>query len=876
MAYCAKSVLAVAAAGLLLATAVSASAQQAGVASAVNPDALTQPPQQTDRTLVVGHDVVFNEKITTGGEGQAQLLMLDQSGLTIAPNSELVIDKFVYNPDTDTGEMALSLTRGLVRFVGGRLSKSGSASISTPVATMGVRGGIALVDVVSPDVVDVTLLYGDAVKGVTNDGRPFSLRRRGYFTRIETGLGASPPQPSPTAALAGALARLQGRANASGGAGEKPTDEGAQEALGESVDAVAELEPDLDFQIDAIEGDVNLFLGGVDPEGGAGEIEINDNRFNETVLGFGQTMVGGGRFTTGTRSLTVLAPLAEGAVADPQIGVFSPNNFAPGTDLFAVLSDGGQVLAAIAGDGPLNFSLNGIGDPDAVPNIFNAADDTLFLSSSTFNATAAAAIAAQNIQGVGFFNTDLTSANFDGVSGTRITLTGGTPLTALPQGQSFFEPNGDSRTTGLLPFSSAGQFQLPIQGVDPAETRTINPENITQTPVIVDWTNRKFLYVGSIFQGNDGLGGEGVTAIQAAVGTVVGGDGEQVQLVGGNVGSTHIDLNGEAQHLLHAGVVDGTPLGDPGTGLAVSLDGNRGILEGNDGLGGRQDPTRENVHTFGAETGAINIGNPGVGEVTEQLFVGVIAENQFGQLENLVSDPDAIGGLGSLTINRDKREMFANYVVRNEVGQNITLQTNLNRGVFFNNDLFAIAESSPSGAAFLEGEAPAVVLISGEAIGAPNPCECAFLHWGFTAIGQNLPGEENNLVSNIGAFFAGTPTPDIQMPISGGAAYAGSAYGTLATPGVQPVLASGAFNLNVDFATGISTGDMNLAQENFAIVGVHSPGNSKLTVDYIRGAQIVGEGKGAFFGNQAANVAATININDGAGTRAAGIVVGEK
>lgn len=876
MAYCAKSVLAVTAAGLLLAAGVSASAQQAGVASAVNPDALTQPPQQANRTLVVGHDVVFNEKITTGNEGQAQLLMLDQSGLTIAPNSELVIDKFVYNPDANTGEMALSLTRGLVRFVGGRLSKSGSASISTPVATMGVRGGIALVDVVSPNVVDVTLLYGDGVKGVTKDGRPFSLRRRGYFTRIEAGLGASAPQPSPTAALAGALARLQGRANASGGAGDKPTEEGAQDALGEAVDAVAEIEPDLDFQIDAIEGEVNLFLGGVDPEGGAGEVDVNNNRFAETVLGFGQAMVGGGRFTAGTRSLAVLAPLTEGAVADPEAGVFSPNNFAPGSDLFAVISEDGRTLAAIAGDGPLNFSLNGIGNPDAVPNIFNAADDTLFLSSSTFNATAAAAIAAQNIQGKGFFNTDLTSANFDGVAGTRITLTGGDILTAVPQGQSFFEPNGDSRTTGLLPYSSAGQFELPILGVGAEETRTINPENITQTPIIVDWTNGKFLYVGSIFQGNDGLGGEGVTAIQAAVGTVVGGNGEQVQLVGGNVGATIFNLNGEAENLLHAGVVDGTPLGSPDTGLAVSLDGNRGILEGNDGLGGRQDPVRENVHTFGAETGAINIGDPGNGTVTEQLFVGVIAENSLGQLENFVSDPDAVDGLGSLTINRDAREMSANYVVLDENGQKISLQTNLNRGVFFNNDLFAIAESSPSSAAFLEGDAPAVVLISGEAVGAPNPCECAFLHWGFTAIGQNLPGEENNLVSNIGAFFAGTPTPDIQMPINGGATYVGSAYATLATPGVQPGLVSGAFNLNVDFATGVSTGDMNLGPENFAMVGIHTRGNSKLTVDYIRGAQIVGDGKGAFFGNQAANVAATININDGAGTRAAGIVVGEK
>lgn len=882
MAYRAKFILAATCAGLLLTSATEPMARQAGVAAAVNPDAVSEPPQEPSRTLVVGKDVVFNEKITTGPLGQAQLLMLDQSGLTIAPNSELIIDKFVYNPDANTGEMALSLTRGLVRFVGGRLSKSGSASIRTPVATMGVRGGIALVDVVSSDTVDVTLLYGDAVQGETNDGQPFSLRRRGYFTRIQTGLGASPPQPIQTGALTGALARLQGRADANGGANEKPTDEGAENSLGKDVDSLAELEPDVDYQIDAIEGESDIYLNAVDSEAGASDANINDNRFNETILGFGQAMVGGARVAAQTSVLTVLAPLTEGAVAETQPGVFSANNFAPGSRVFSVQSESGETLAAVAGETPLLFSVNGVGDADAVPNIFNAEDDTLFLSSSTFNANAPIGIAAQNIQGQDFFNADLTSANFNGVAGTRITLTGGKTLTETPQGQSFFQPNGDSRTSGLLPYSSAGQFQLPILGVAPGETQVINQENIKQTPVIVDWTSGKFLYVGSVFQGNNDESGDGVSAIQAAVGVVEGGEGAEVQLIGGNVGSTGISLNGETLNLLHAGVVDGKPLGDPSTGLAVSLDGNRAILETNNGVV-REDPTRENVHVFGAETAPINIGASGNGTIVEDLFIGMIAESPNGGLENIVSDPEVDfgeGGLvstvGTLTIDRTAKEMFANVAAVGDVSGFIDLQTNRNRGVFLNNDLFAIAESSPAGSAFLNGDAPAVVLISGEAILENTPCECAFLHWGLAAIGQNLPGEDNNLVSTIGAFFAGTPTPDIQMPISGGGTFNGAAYGSLVTPGGTPGFAEGNFTLNVDFATGVSTGDMNLAQENFAIVGIHTPGQSKLAVDYIRDAQIVGDGNGAFYGNGAQNVAATININDNNGLRAAGAVVGER
>ncbi|MDC0360433.1 FecR domain-containing protein [Alphaproteobacteria bacterium] len=138
----------------------SALAREAGVAAAVNTDATSIPPAQVERTLIVGNKLVFQETVKTSPNGQAQLLMMDQSAVTVGPNSQLVIDKFVYDPDKRTGEMALSLSRGLMRFVGGRISKSGGVKIRTPVATMGIRGGIALIEVINEKTVDETLLYG--------------------------------------------------------------------------------------------------------------------------------------------------------------------------------------------------------------------------------------------------------------------------------------------------------------------------------------------------------------------------------------------------------------------------------------------------------------------------------------------------------------------------------------------------------------------------------------------------------------------------------------------------------------------------------------------------------------------------------------------
>ena len=132
--------------GLLLAAAVAAapaSAQQVGVYGAVNPEASGTPPGATARRLVLGQDVVFNERITTGDVGQTQIIFVDGSTMSIGPNSDLVIDQFVYDPNTSTGRLAMSSTRGVFRYVGGRLSKNeGAVSLQTPTATLAIRGGV--------------------------------------------------------------------------------------------------------------------------------------------------------------------------------------------------------------------------------------------------------------------------------------------------------------------------------------------------------------------------------------------------------------------------------------------------------------------------------------------------------------------------------------------------------------------------------------------------------------------------------------------------------------------------------------------------------------------------------------------------------------
>ncbi|MGN6465730.1 MAG: FecR family protein [Rhizobiaceae bacterium] len=161
----------------------SAQAQQVGVTSAVNPAASGTPPGGRMRTLTIGETVVHNEHIDTDTRGLLQVLLADGTTFTVGPNSGLVIDSFVYDPDKGTAKITASLTKGVFRFIGGRTSKTpDGVRLNTPVGTVGIRGGIAnLVFNPQPGIPPhIDLVFGDSVQLWRNDQRLARLYARGY------------------------------------------------------------------------------------------------------------------------------------------------------------------------------------------------------------------------------------------------------------------------------------------------------------------------------------------------------------------------------------------------------------------------------------------------------------------------------------------------------------------------------------------------------------------------------------------------------------------------------------------------------------------------------------------------------------------------
>jgi hypothetical protein len=132
----AQTAIALAAAGFVLA-AGPAICQTVGKTAAVNPAA-----SSAGRTLTLGSEIIHRQRINTDTGGSLQLLFLDRTTLNIGPNSDVLIDEYVFDPATNTGKMSVSLGKGLMRFVGGQISHNGNAQVKTPTAVIGIRGAV--------------------------------------------------------------------------------------------------------------------------------------------------------------------------------------------------------------------------------------------------------------------------------------------------------------------------------------------------------------------------------------------------------------------------------------------------------------------------------------------------------------------------------------------------------------------------------------------------------------------------------------------------------------------------------------------------------------------------------------------------------------
>lgn len=113
-------------------------AETVGMVTKVQADSY-QAEQTIGHQLGIADSILMNARVYTKRFGTIHILLDDGSDLLITQNSSITIDRFIYAGDGGGGAFTMTLARGALRAISGRMANE-SYNTLTPVAAVGVRG----------------------------------------------------------------------------------------------------------------------------------------------------------------------------------------------------------------------------------------------------------------------------------------------------------------------------------------------------------------------------------------------------------------------------------------------------------------------------------------------------------------------------------------------------------------------------------------------------------------------------------------------------------------------------------------------------------------------------------------------------------------
>ena len=147
-----------------------------------------------------GDNVYQNDVVQTGSGSTLGLVMIDGTTFNLTANARLMMNDLTYDATSTSNTSLFTLVQGAATFVAGQVAKTGDMKVSTPVATMGIRGTAVILDIsaidgtVSVSVVDqrdgqlhalqVYNSRGDLIGTVTSNGSSLTLRPTATFEVI--------------------------------------------------------------------------------------------------------------------------------------------------------------------------------------------------------------------------------------------------------------------------------------------------------------------------------------------------------------------------------------------------------------------------------------------------------------------------------------------------------------------------------------------------------------------------------------------------------------------------------------------------------------------------------------------------------------------
>jgi hypothetical protein len=909
-----------------------AQAQKVGVNSAVNPDASGTPPGATTHQLVIGQQVVHDELIKTGADGQTQILFLDESAMTVGPSSDVTIDNFIYDPNTGKGQLAISATAGVLRFVGGKLSKNEDAvTLRTPSATIGVRGGIFIASVTPNGPTQVTFLYGQGLT-VTAANQTQTIIRPGFSVTV-AGRGAPPssPAPAPPNSVSATLGQFNGKNGASGGSSNPPTDASIANS---NIPAV-------------VSGNVLASVQQATQNNPATATTIiSSTGMTTTPAIVAATQSNNGTISSQSSSVVVDAQQNPTPPGTPISPTPTPTPTPAGGQISGILkiAPKGSTLGFVDQSastripyiGTIAYPVSG-SLTNGVATGSNAAGDVFTLSPLTAGATtnvlgtastggSASGPATETADGNFFFANLISSANENAF------VFGGIPVqqsfyaaTPTQQFSAFsVQPdatlgNGSSaQTIPFLPAVAGGtmpnavvspiylvtQPNTPFGSFNPNTNPNVNGPHFLQASVAINGqgtgqSSALSVMTGSFFTSSD-------TGLVAASGPV-----RATYIPSGGMSLTHVNSgfatvpDAKGNNLFGGTTIDGFVLdsNDYNTNLNfVTANANAFTVGG----GGTNTAYAFNQPVL-AQTLPTGVGSTR-SALTEQGFFG-------GTMTNGSGLKYALQGSVGLATNPANSTLYAEFAgidpftsSSSGIGALIlpfgTISgRNYSRSTFIDNNIFAATENATQGVAISDTNGkvttyptvtsgattfPTLAMVSSATV--PNAangllpagasfCACQYLQWGYWQ--ANIPPANNGGPTNtvqssfINTWVAGTPT--VNMPTSGSASYNGAAIGSVNNNGAS-YMAAGSFNNTYNFGSNTGTVAINnFDGHNFS--GTVS-GASGLYAGAISGggSNRTGTVLGQFYGPAAAETGGTFAVQATSGPSyiASGIFAGKR
>ncbi|MGE0095790.1 MAG: FecR domain-containing protein [Alphaproteobacteria bacterium] len=162
------------------------------------------------RQIEFKDEIFQTEKIETGAGSAAEIVLRDNTRISLAPRSSILIEKAIFDPSPSRRKVSVMVTSGTIRFISGN-SPSSAYEVKTPAGTIGVSGTDFVVLLGFNGSVSVSVNSGSVLLA-NNAGESVTIEK-GQASTIrpvdETGKQAAPSVPTrPSDAIAVSAQRL--------------------------------------------------------------------------------------------------------------------------------------------------------------------------------------------------------------------------------------------------------------------------------------------------------------------------------------------------------------------------------------------------------------------------------------------------------------------------------------------------------------------------------------------------------------------------------------------------------------------------------------------------------------------------------------------